>query len=110
MQKNIHPKYNPKAKITCTSCGTSFYAGSTQDELSVELCSNCHPFFTGKENIMIDRDDMVKKFKERAEAASTDGVIKKRKKNLERRQARTSMAGTITKLTLSDMLKQAGSK
>ncbi|MGI6145479.1 MAG: 50S ribosomal protein L31, partial [Peptococcia bacterium] len=47
MQKDIHPKYF-KATVTC-ACGETFETGSTKQELRVELCSKCHPFFTGKQ-------------------------------------------------------------
>ncbi|EKD32689.1 MAG: hypothetical protein ACD_76C00164G0002 [uncultured bacterium] len=64
MKKDIHPTYNPKTKISC-ACGTEFSAGSTKENLKVELCSGCHPFFTGKQKI-IDTARRVEKFHERA--------------------------------------------
>lgn len=63
MKKDIHPKYYPKAKVTC-ACGNSFTTGSTEKELKVELCSMCHPFFTGQQKI-VDTARRVEKFKER---------------------------------------------
>ena len=51
MQKNIHPTYYPAAKAACV-CGATYTVGSTKEELSVEICSACHPFYTGKENIL----------------------------------------------------------
>src|SRR5204862_470191 len=47
MKEKIHPKY-VQAKVTC-ACGNTFVTGSTKPELHVEVCSNCHPFFTGKQ-------------------------------------------------------------
>ena len=47
LMKNIHPEYHNKIKVTC-SCGNTFETGSTEDSLSVEVCSACHPFYTGK--------------------------------------------------------------
>lgn len=64
MQKNIHPKYFPEAKVHCT-CGSAFHVGSTKEELHVEICSNCHPFYTGTEKI-IDTAGRVERFKARA--------------------------------------------
>jgi large subunit ribosomal protein L31 len=48
MKQNIHPKYQ-KVKAVCTTCGTEFETGSTVKEIRVDSCSNCHPFYTGKQ-------------------------------------------------------------
>lgn len=48
MKKGIHPEYH-KAKVICTTCGNEFETGSTVKELKVDTCSNCHPFYTGKQ-------------------------------------------------------------
>lgn len=50
-KKNIHPKYYPKAKIKC-ACGAKFTVGSTQELTEVEICSNCHPLYTGKQKFI----------------------------------------------------------
>lgn len=73
MKKEIHPQYYPKAKITC-ACGTSFTTGSTIKEIKVELCSACHPFYTGKQKL-VDSARRVEKFHERAtkKTSSTRG-------------------------------------
>jgi large subunit ribosomal protein L31 len=63
MKKDIHPKYHPKAKVKC-ACGNSFTIGSTREFLEVEICSACHPFYTGKEKI-IDTLGRVQKFQKR---------------------------------------------
>jgi len=63
MKDKIHPKYYPDAKVTC-SCGNTFTVGSTRKTLKVELCSKCHPFFTG-ERRMIDTAGRVERFKQR---------------------------------------------
>lgn len=63
MKTEIHPKYNTNAKVTC-SCGNSFSVGSTIDKIEVEVCSACHPFYTGTEKI-IDTAGRVEKFKAR---------------------------------------------
>ncbi|MDE2001447.1 MAG: 50S ribosomal protein L31 [Patescibacteria group bacterium] len=75
-KQDIHPTYYPKAKVTC-ACGAVFEVGSTKPELQVEICSNCHPFFTGKEKL-IDTAGKVEKFKARREKAAT--APKKEKK------------------------------
>jgi large subunit ribosomal protein L31 len=63
MKKDIHPEYFEKAKINC-SCGATFVMGSTKKDIHVEICSQCHPFFTGNEKI-IDTAGRVEKFKQR---------------------------------------------
>lgn len=67
MKSNIHPKYNEKANIRC-ACGATFPAGSTTDEIFVEICSQCHPFFTGKQKL-VDTAGRVDKFKAKMEAS-----------------------------------------
>lgn len=54
MKKDIHPKYYEKAKVVC-ACGNSFTTGSTVAEIHVEICSACHPFYTGKQKLVDNR-------------------------------------------------------
>ncbi len=75
MKKEIHPKYYPDAKVKC-SCGNSFTVGSTEPEINVEICSKCHPFYTGKEKV-IDTAGRVERFKKRAEKSVAKKKIKK---------------------------------
>jgi len=67
MKKDIHPTYYSDAKATCV-CGASFVIGSTQKEIHLEICSACHPFYTGNAKVM-DAAGRVEKFKARAAAA-----------------------------------------
>jgi len=67
MKTDIHPQYFPKAKVTC-ACGNSFAVGSTKPEIHVEICSACHPFYTGTEKV-VDTAGRVEKFKARRAAA-----------------------------------------
>jgi large subunit ribosomal protein L31 len=64
MKKDIHPIYYPKARVNC-ACGNAFTVGSTKELLDIEICSNCHPFYTGKSKV-VDTLGQVQKFKERA--------------------------------------------
>lgn len=66
MKKDIHPKYYKEAEVTC-ACGNKFKVGSTKEKISVDICSACHPFFTGKEKI-VDTMGRVEKFKQRMAA------------------------------------------
>ena len=68
MKKDVHPKYFPEAAIKCV-CGNSFTVGSTKEKINVEICSNCHPFYTGNEKIL-DTAGRVEKFKARQAAKS----------------------------------------
>jgi len=63
MKKNIHPKYYPEARVRC-SCGNTFTVGSTKELLEIEICSQCHPFYTGKEKL-VDTLGRVEKFRKR---------------------------------------------
>ena len=66
MKKDIHPTYHKDSKVTC-SCGAAFTVGSTLPAISIEICSKCHPFFTGDEKI-IDTAGRVERFKKRQAA------------------------------------------
>jgi large subunit ribosomal protein L31 len=63
MKAKIHPEYHNDATVTC-SCGNTFTTGSTRKVLKVELCSKCHPFFTGELRI-VDTAGRVERFKRR---------------------------------------------
>ncbi|OGY44558.1 MAG: 50S ribosomal protein L31 [Candidatus Buchananbacteria bacterium RIFCSPHIGHO2_02_FULL_40_13] len=81
MKKNIHPKYFKEAKVTC-ACGQIFTVGSTLENIAVEICSACHPFYTGKQKL-VDSARRVDKFKKRVEVAQKVGkktLTKKAKK------------------------------
>lgn len=54
MKANIHPTYYNDTKVTC-SCGNTFTTGSIRQSISVEVCSNCHPFYTGEERLLDTR-------------------------------------------------------
>lgn len=63
MKDKIHPKYYDNAKVTCL-CGNTFTTGSTKPEIRVEICSRCHPFYTGEQRI-VDSMGRVERFKKR---------------------------------------------
>lgn len=68
MKVDTHPQYNDKASVTC-ACGNTFTVGSTKDALVVEICSNCHPFYTGNEK-SVDAAGRVDRFKTRMAKAA----------------------------------------
>ena len=63
MKENIHPEYYDECQVTC-SCGNTFTLGATQPTLKVEVCSKCHPFFSGEQRI-VDTAGQVERFKKR---------------------------------------------
>jgi large subunit ribosomal protein L31 len=97
MKKDIHPKYYPKATVTC-ACGAVFHTGSTVEKMSVEICSQCHPFYTGKKKF-IDTTGRVERFKkltERSQAARVarrSPAEKKRAKKEEREAVAAAQPG-----------------
>jgi large subunit ribosomal protein L31 len=76
MKKDIHPQYE-EATVHC-SCGNTFTTRSTKKELHVELCSQCHPFYTGKQKL-VDSGGRVDRFKKRLEKKSDEPVKPKAK-------------------------------
>ena len=63
MKAEIHPTYYSDAKVTCV-CGNTFTTGSTLKELNIDICSACHPFYTGKQKL-VDTEGRVEKFKKK---------------------------------------------
>jgi large subunit ribosomal protein L31 len=87
MKTDIHPKYYPNCKVTCV-CGNTFLTGSTEPELKVELCSACHPFYTGKQKL-VDTARRVEKFT--AKASAKEGIAKLKKGKKVKRAARAEV-------------------
>ncbi|MFH0853573.1 MAG: 50S ribosomal protein L31 [bacterium] len=75
MKKDLHPKYHNKVQVTC-ACGNTFTTGSTSSELRVEICSACHPFYTGKQKL-IDTARRIDRFKKIMDKKQT--VVSKKK-------------------------------
>ncbi|GAP14201.1 ribosomal protein L31 [Longilinea arvoryzae] len=67
MKKGIHPTYYPDAKVTC-ACGNTWTTGSTKKEIHTEVCSKCHPFFTGQQARIIDIEGQVDRFYKKLQA------------------------------------------
>lgn len=86
MKKDLHPEYNNDVTITC-SCGAKYQTGSTKQDIQIELCSACHPFFTGTQKI-VDTARRVEKFKARDAKKTTDSVQSKAAKKAAKRAKR----------------------
>lgn len=78
MKTDIHPQYYPDAVVKC-ACGNTFTTGSTMKEIRVELCNQCHPFYTGKQKF-VDTARRVEKFQERASKKDAAAATRKGKK------------------------------
>lgn len=63
MKTDLHPPYHQKVTVTC-ACGNTFVTGSTVETLEVEVCANCHPFYTGKQKL-VDTTGRVDRFRKR---------------------------------------------
>lgn len=93
MKSGIHPTYYPQTKIAC-ACGNVLTVGSTMPEIRVEVCSNCHPLYTGKQRI-VDTARRVSKFEHRVEAQT--GAAQTRKGKRAKQEVRR--AKRIAKMT-----------
>ena len=95
MKKGIHPKYYNDAKITC-SCGAVFKVGSTQKELEIEICSQCHPLYTGKKKVL-DTAGRVDRFKKLAEKAVEKKAEIKKAKDQKKKVKKIIKTKTVNK-------------
>lgn len=94
MKKDIHPKYYEDAVVTC-ACGNTWKTGSTRKEIRTEVCSACHPFFTGQQQRIIDIEGQVDRFYKRLQARQEFIETKK-----EREEAKTSLDRPVSELDL----------
>lgn len=102
MKANIHPNWFSDAKVTC-ACGNTFTTGSTLPAIRVDICSNCHPLFTGQQKF-IDTLGQVDRFIKKTEVAKVKQI--ERKKILEARKSRVATAKK-DRPSLKDLLLQA---
>ena len=88
MKKDIHPQWFPNAEVNC-SCGVSYTMGATQEAIRTDVCSSCHPFFTGEQRI-VDSEGQVQRFMRRLErrqeiVETQDQVLSKKARRRQRR-------------------------
>lgn len=102
MKANLHPIWYPEAKVTC-ACGATFQTGSTLPEIRVELCSNCHPFYTGTQKF-VDTLGQVDRFVKKVEVSRVKKV--EREKIIEARKMKKVERKT-DRPSLKDLLLQA---
>jgi large subunit ribosomal protein L31 len=82
MKTDIHPTFYTDAKVTCASCGTTWTTGSTKKEIRVDICSNCHPFFTGEASRLLDIEGQVDRFYKKLSVRQTYVEQQKAKEDL----------------------------
>ena len=83
MKKDIHPTYYPDAKVSCASCGRTWTTGSTKPEIRLDVCSNCHPFFTGEAQRLLDTEGQVDRFYKKLSARQAYVDKQKEKEQLQ---------------------------
>src|SRR5215213_734844 len=102
MKQIGHPTYFPETKVIC-ACGNTFTTGSTVESIRVELCSNCHPFFTGTQKF-VDTAGQVDKFVKNLQKAEEKQVFKKQ---VAAHRAERGDDKKSDRLSLKDLLLQA---
>ena len=102
MKANIHPAWNNSAKVIC-ACGAVFETGSVLESIRVDICSKCHPLFTGQQKF-VDTLGQVDKFKRLSEKAATKGAEKRK---IQEARAAKKVVEKTDKPSLKDLLMQA---
>ncbi len=106
MKKGIHPAFYTDAVVTC-ACGNTWVTGSTRKTIRTEICSNCHPFYTGEQARIVDTEGQVDRFYRKLQARQSFVEQKKT-----REDSRTSLERPLTELNLgtrpTDALAKAG--
>ena len=99
MKQTIHPKWYPQATVSC-ACGNTFSVGATKPELRVEICSHCHPFFTG-EMKFVDTLGRVERFQQKqAKAKVTYAKLVEKKKKEQEKEKESRQPKTLREMLL----------
>ncbi len=107
MRPDIHPTFYTEAKVSCASCGNTWTTGSTRKELRVDICSKCHPFFTGESSRLLDIEGQVDRFYKKLSVRQTYVEQQKAKEELKGSPERPiAELGLATRAV--DSLKKAG--
>ena len=109
MKADIHPTYYPEAKVSCASCGRTWTTGSTKKEIRVDICSNCHPFFSGEQARIVDIEGQVDRFYKKLQARQ-DYVSDKKARETERVSPERPVADLDLGKRPTDALAKAGIK
>lgn len=116
MKKSIHPTYYSKAQIRCLSCGTVHVFGSTVESMTINICSNCHPFYTGQQ-VFVDSASKISKFESKvSKSTEIQKRIEEMQKNKEaRNKSKVQMVAKVTdankaRLSLRELMAKRASK
>lgn len=96
MKKDIHPKVNTDTKVVC-ACGNTFVTISTLDEINLEICSNCHPFFTGQQRF-VDTEGRIEKFEKKRKLAEESKKVEKPAKKVSKTEKKVAKSKTLKDL------------
>jgi large subunit ribosomal protein L31 len=102
MKTDTHPKYFAEATVTCNGCNRTYTVGSTKEQITVELCSNCHPFYTGKQKL-VDTAGRVDRFRARAAKQAEKAAKAKPKAAAPASQAETKDDDATPEARLAEM-------
>lgn len=97
MKADIHPKYFDQAQVIC-ACGNRFTTGSTQEEIRVELCNKCHPFYTGEQRF-VDSASRIQKFQAKQNIAKQ--YLTKKVKKQEEQKAKDTAPKTLREMLMA---------
>lgn len=112
MKSKIHPDYNVEAVFRCASCNTEYKLGSTSNGMVVNICSHCHPFYTGQQEVYVDTSSRISNFKDRLNKSSDiqKKIAKIKKEREERKISKVNVISSTKKQepksSLSDLLKK----
>ena len=105
MKKDIHPKYSPNAQVIC-SCGNTWTTGSTKEVIRTDVCSQCHPFFTGEQRI-VDSAGQVDRFMKRLDRyGKHQQQATQRQEKAQAKMERTFLKQQLVALELNDRVHQ----
>jgi large subunit ribosomal protein L31 len=97
MKASIHPKYYTSSKVVC-ACGNTFTTGSTLEQIRVELCNKCHPFYTGEQRF-VDSASRIQKFQQKQSAANK--YLTKKVKKKEELKAKNEAPKTLREMLMA---------
>ena len=97
MKANIHPQYFTDTQVVCTACGNTFTSGSTKQQITVEVCYKCHPFYSGEQRFL-DVKGRVDEFQKRMQVAKQYQSTVKANKNKKSNQKDEKQAKTLREL------------
>lgn len=97
MKANIHPQYFDQAQVTCV-CGNRFTTGSTMEEIRIELCNKCHPFYTGEQRF-VDSASRIQKFQTKQNIAKQ--YLNKKVKKQEQQKEKDTQPKTLREMLMA---------